>query len=189
MPRLWTDSIDAHRRVVRDTTLDTAAALAGKHGVRSVTMSQIAEHAGVGRATLYKYFSSVDAILVAWHERQIARHLDHLARVRDETAEPEERLHAVLDAYALIAYEHHGSTLAAALHQGEHVARAEKQLKRFLRVLVAEAADRRVVRSDVPAEELAAYCLHAVEAAASVPSKAAARRLVTVITAGLRTPR
>jgi AcrR family transcriptional regulator len=59
---------------VRDATLDTTAALVAEHGLASVTMSQIAEQTGIGRATLYKYFPDVEAILVAWHERQIAGH-------------------------------------------------------------------------------------------------------------------
>lgn len=34
-----------------------------------MTMSRIAEEIGIGRATLYKYFPDVEAILLAWHER------------------------------------------------------------------------------------------------------------------------
>src|SRR6266508_4210937 len=74
MPKLWNKTIEAHRREVRDATLDTAAKLVAEHGLRAVTMSQIAEHTGIGRATLYKYFSGVEAILLAWHERQITGH-------------------------------------------------------------------------------------------------------------------
>src|ERR687895_683840 len=124
MPRLWTETIEEHRRAVRDATLDTAAALAGEHGLRSVTMSQIAEETGIGRATLYKYFPDVEAILLAWHERQIAGHLGHLAAVRDEGGAAAERLEAVLEAYALIAHEshgHHNAELAAFLHRDRRV--------------------------------------------------------------------
>src|SRR5688572_13267214 len=109
MPRLWSKTIEAHRREVRDATLDTAAALVAEHGLRSVTMSQIAEKTGIGRATLYKYFSDVEAILVAWHERQINTHLENLAEVRDQAGEAGERLEAVLEAYALISHAHHGT--------------------------------------------------------------------------------
>ena len=50
MPRLWTETIEEHRRAVHDATLDTTAALAREHGLASVTMSQIAAAAGIGRA-------------------------------------------------------------------------------------------------------------------------------------------
>src|SRR4051812_36263133 len=79
VPRLWNDTIETHRREVRDAILQTTAALASKHGVTAVTMSQIAEETGIGRATLYKYFPGVEAILVAWHEQHVAAHLEHLA--------------------------------------------------------------------------------------------------------------
>ena len=64
MPKLWNETIEAHRRAVHEAILNTTAALVAEHGLRSVTMSQIAEEAGIGRATLYKYFSDVDAILL-----------------------------------------------------------------------------------------------------------------------------
>jgi len=48
VPRLWNKTIEAHRREVGDAILDTAASLVGKHGLRSVTMSQIAEEIGIG---------------------------------------------------------------------------------------------------------------------------------------------
>jgi len=186
VPKLWTETIEAHRREVRDATLDTTAALVAEHGLRAVTMSQIAEETGIGRATLYKYFPDVEAILVAWHERQVTGHLEHLAKVRDQPGDPGERLRAVLEAYALISYEHHGNELAAQLHRGEHVARAQQHLRHFIRDLLTEGAQMGDLRDDVAPDELASYCLHALAAASSLPSKAAVRRLVMVTLAGLR---
>ena len=186
MPKLWNKTIDAHRREVRDAILDTTAALVAEHGLQSVTMLQIAEETGIGRATLYKYFSGVEAILLAWHERQVTSHLEHLAELRDQACNAIERLKAVLEAFALIAYEHHGTELAALLHRGEHVARAQQRLRKFIRDLLTEAAEPGDVRDDVAPNELASYCLHALTAASGLPSKAAVRRLVTVILAGLR---
>ena len=186
MPKLWNESLEAHRREVRDAILDTTAALVAKHGLHSVTMSQIAEETGIGRATLYKYFADVEAMLVAWHERQITAHLEHLARVRDQAGDAGERLEAVLEAYAYICHEHHETQLSALLHRGEHVARARQQLSRFIRDLITEGAETGDLRDDVAPDELASYCLHALAAASSLPSKAAVRRLVRVTLAGLK---
>ena len=185
MPKLWNETIEAHRREVRDATLDTTAALVAKHGLRSVTMSQIAEETGIGRATLYKYFSSVEAILVAWHERQVGSHLEYLAEVRDQAGDAGERLEAVLVAYALILHEHHSTELAALLHRGEHVARAHQHLSNLIRDLLTEGAATGDIRDDVAPTELASYCLHALAAASSLRSKTAVRRLVMVTLAGL----
>jgi AcrR family transcriptional regulator len=189
VPRLWNDTIEAHRREVRGAILDTTAALVAEHGLRGVTMSRIAEETGIGRATLYKYFPGVEAILLEWHERQISGHLDYLAEVRDQAGEPGERLEAVLEAYALIAYEshgHHNRELAALLHGDEQVARAQQQLRKMIRDLLAEGAASGDLRADVAPDELASYCLHALTAASGLPSKAAVRRLVAVTLAGLR---
>ena len=94
MPKLWNETIDAHRRDVTDAILETTAALVSAQGLQSVTMSQIAEKAGIGRATLYKYFSDVESILVAWHKRHISAHLQQLADVRDQASGASERLEA-----------------------------------------------------------------------------------------------
>jgi AcrR family transcriptional regulator len=186
VPKLWTETIEAHRNAVRHATLDTTAALVAEHGLRSVTMSQIAKETGIGRATLYKYFSDVESILIAWHERQVTGHLEHLAELRVQAGHAGERLEAVLEAYALIHHEHHGTELAALLHRGEHVARAQQHLRDFIRDLVAEGAKTGDLRDDVAPDELATYCLHALTAAGNLPSKAAVRRLVAVTLAGLR---
>lgn len=188
MPKIWSETIDAHRRAVRDATLETTAELVAKHGLRSVTMSQIAEETGVARATLYKYFPDVDAILVAWHERKISAHLAELVELGQRDGDRHERLERVLRAYALMQQEGRDVALAPLLHRGEHVARAQRHLKRFLRELLAEAAYADVVRSDVAPDELASYCLNALAAARDLPSKTAVHRLVDVVLAGLWPP-
>lgn len=189
VPKLWNETIDEHRRAVREATLDATAALVTRHGLRSVTMSQIAEETGIGRATLYKYFPDVEAVLLAWHERQIGGHLDYLAAVADAAGDASERLEAVLEAYALISRESHGhenTELAAVLHRDQQVVRAHHQLRDMIRGLLAKATATGTVRDDVGPDELTSYCLHALAAASSMPSEAAVRRLVTVTLAGLR---
>ncbi|MBA3689725.1 MAG: TetR/AcrR family transcriptional regulator [Chloroflexi bacterium] len=188
MPKLWTETIETHRREVRDAIMDTAAALA-EDGLLSVTMSQIAEESGIGRATLYKYFPDVEAILLAWHDRQIGAHLAHLADVRERPGDPGQRLEAVLEAYALVAHQsrgHHDTELAAFLHRDHQMAQAEGQLHELIKELLIGAVRAGNVRADVAADELARYCLHALAAARSLPSKAAVSRLVAVTLAGIR---
>ena len=111
-----------------------------------------------------------------------------LAGLHNAWGAARERLEAVLEAYALMSHQHHGSELAALLHRGAHVSRAHQQLSTFIRDLLAEAAAAGDIRDDVAPAELASYCLHAVSAASSLPSKAVVHRLVTVALAGLRPP-
>ncbi len=181
-----------HRRTVREAILDTTAALVTEHGLASVTMSQIAETTGIGRATLYKYFPDVETILLTWHERAITRHLEQLTEIRDQTGASSKRLEAVLEAYALIVYQshgHHNTELTAFLHRDEQLGRAQQQLRDMVRDLLTEAANTGDIRRDVSPDELASYCLHALAAARSLRSLAAVHRLVTVVVAGLHPPR
>ncbi|MEO6260408.1 MAG: TetR/AcrR family transcriptional regulator [Thermoanaerobaculia bacterium] len=186
MPKLWNKTIEAHRRAVHDATLEAAAVLVTEEGLSSVTMSRVARESGIGRATLYKYFPDVQSILMAWHGRQIARHLELLYQVGRRHGRPVDRLEAVLETYAFISHEHPSTDLATLLHRGEHVARAQQELHRFIEELVAESARAGEVREDVAPGELAKYCLHALTAAGNLPSKAAVRRLVAITLAGLR---
>jgi AcrR family transcriptional regulator len=159
------------------------------HGLLSVTMSRIAEATGIGRATLYKYFHDPEAILYAWHERQVTDHLAQLTQARDRAARPGERLAAVLEAYALLSrhqHGHHAPDLVALLHRGEHLTGVQQQVHDLVRDLLADAAQAGEVRGDIAPDELALYCLHALTAARSLPSQAAVRRLVTLTLAALR---
>jgi AcrR family transcriptional regulator len=186
VPRLWNDTIEAHRREVRDATLDATAALVAEHGLLSVTMSQVAEETGIGRATLYKYFPDVEAILVAWHDRQVAGHLDRLAELRARGGAARDQLAAVLEAYAMIMYERPQDTdLAAIVHRGEHLATAQQHVTEFIRDVLADAAQSGDVRDDVAPDELANYCINALAAAGRLRSKVAVRRLVAVTLAGV----
>jgi AcrR family transcriptional regulator len=191
MPKLWSETVAEHRDAVRDAILDATAALVAERGLTGVTMSGIAQAGGIGRATLYKYFPDVASILAAWHQRQVVTHLQELVEAASRVDEAG-RLEAVLRAYAQRNRRERGhgdgSDLAAALHGSEHVRQAHGHLRDFLSALIADAAARGQVRTDVPPAELAAYCLSALNALGSggpLSSKAAADRLVTVVLAGL----
>lgn len=188
MPKLWNETIEEHKRAVRDAVLETTAALVAEQGLRGVTMSRIAEESGIGRATLYKYFPDVESIMMAWHERRIADHLDQLGELRDRPGSPGERLEAVLERYAFIQQQRHGhgGEISELLHRGDHVAHAEQHLRHFIRALLVEGVQGGEIRDDVAPDELTGYCLHALAGAGGLSSKAAVRRLVRVTLDGLR---
>lgn len=188
MPKLWNETIETHRHAVREAILEATWSLVADRGPMSVSMSQIAEKAGIGRATLYKYFPDVESILTAFHERHVTAHLEQLTALKDGPGSPGERLKAVLEAYAFISHHRarHGTEeLSALLHRGETVVQAERQLTSLFRDLLAEVADSGGLRDDTSPAELASYCLHALTAAADLPTEAAVRRLVTVTLAGM----
>lgn len=188
MPKLWDDTIEAHRHHVTVAILRTTAELVAERGLRGVTMSEIAQRAGIGRATLYKYFPGVESILHSWHEREITGHLDRLAEVARRPGVPLDRLAAVLHAFASLAHEsqdHRDTELAALLHRHHEILRPEARVHSLVTELLEEAARDGAVREDIAAHELATYCLHALAAARTLRSRAAIGRLVEVTLDGL----
>jgi AcrR family transcriptional regulator len=188
VPKIWNATIESHRRAVSDATLDATAALVAEQGLTAVSMSKVAKAAGIGRATLYKYFPDLEAILRAWHERLVAAHLSQLMQVRDQPGEPAARLQRVLLKFAMMTRQRHDANLAALLHSGPHNALAHEQLIVLISDLIGEGALCGDLRDDVAPEELARYCLHALTAASASPSAPAVERLVSVTLDGLRVP-
>ena len=198
VPKLWNATIESHRAVVRNAILDATMALVAERGLLGVTMADIASRAGIGRATLYKYFADAEAILRAWHEREIGGHLAEVAAIAEGPGDAAARLAAVLERYATNAHSGHGrhdAELAALLHRDGQVAAARHRLHNLVADLVAEASADGAVRDDIAADESAAYCLAALSAVNELHSAAAVRRLVHLTLAGLspdaalRTPR
>jgi AcrR family transcriptional regulator len=187
MPKLWNDTIESHKQAVREATLDAVAAIVAEGGLSSVTMSRIAEEAGIGRATLYKYFADVQQTLSAWHEREIGRHLRELEAARDNAGNALSALQQVLETYARVGpHRHREDTLAGFLHDQHHSNQAHNRLHKLLSDLITEAAANGEVRSDVPAGELTHYCLSALSASRHLGSATAIKRIVNVILDGLR---
>lgn len=151
-----------------------------------MTMSEIAEKTGIGRATLYKYFADIESILIAWHQGHIQAHLAELDAIGRRPGSVVHRLEAVLERYALIVHERQRSDVAALMHRGEHVVEAQQGLHSFVRDLLVEGAQVGDLRADVAPDELARFCLHALAAARTMPSKAAVRRLAGVTLDALR---
>lgn len=189
VPRLWNETIEAHRRDVREAILDATAGVVTRDGLLAVTMSRIATEAGIGRATLYKYFADVESILGAWHERQVSEHLSRLRRIADQEFDPLERLAAVLEAYAELCHgsrHGHDQHLAAVLHRAHGAGDpGRRQVLDLVTGLIEAAVGAGGVRTDMAAEELAEYCLHALTAAEALRSDGAVRRLVSVVMSAL----
>lgn len=185
MPKVWSDTIEAHRHQVTDTVLDSAAALVAEVGLTEVSMSAVAERSGIGRATLYRYFPTLDAVLGAWHQREVDRHLAELEAVSTGAGTAVDRLRAVLAAYtSRIAHGHH-SAMAAALHRTDHVEAGHARLESFIAALVAEGVAEGSLRRDVAPRELALYAIHAVGAARAVGSRAGVARLIEMTLDGM----
>ena len=109
---------DAARNRAR--VLEAAARLFSEHDGRELTMEQIAQAAGVGKATLYRRYPDVPSIALALldeHERELQDQLLRGDPPLGPGAPPGERLAAFYSAMVELL-EHHGH-LALAAETGE----------------------------------------------------------------------
>jgi AcrR family transcriptional regulator len=86
----------ARRRI-----LDTSYELFSRRGVRAVGIDEVIERAGVAKATLYRHFSSKDALVLAFLDLREERWTRDFveAEAISRGATPEERLLAIFDVY------------------------------------------------------------------------------------------
>ena len=83
--------------------LDAAALIFSQHGIDGASMSQIADASGVSKATIYHYFASKDALILALVQRLFDADQPELAQLVASDAPAAERLRAYsLDLVALL---------------------------------------------------------------------------------------
>jgi AcrR family transcriptional regulator len=183
MPKLWTDSIEAHHEAVADAIFAATARIVTEGGFSALSMARIAQEAGIGRATLYKYFGDLDQLLLAWHQRVIGEHLQMVERVAASKDDPRAALEAVLGAFADIRRTDHGQLPTGMLHSLPHVHRAQDHLRALLRKLITAAARQGSVRTDISADELAGFALAALDQPRGVASKSTVRLILKAMDA------
>jgi AcrR family transcriptional regulator len=101
---------------IDDRIVHAALALINEHGLGGVTMSQVADAAGVARQTLYNRYGDIDSIVATTIERHNQESLDLLASAITVTESPEDRLEQLVRHFASIgAHSHHSVDLLGAL--------------------------------------------------------------------------
>lgn len=186
VPKLWSTTVAEHRTAVREAVLDAIGAIVADRGFPAVTMKGVAEASGVGRATLYRYFDDVHAVVGAWHEREVNRHLVQVVAARDAADGAVARIEAMLEALARLSAHDHGAVdvVSGRLDNLE-------QAWLHLREVVADTLQQGVasgeIRDDIPVHELASFCIRALGGLASA-TPVVAVRFVDVVMGGLRQP-
>jgi AcrR family transcriptional regulator len=161
-PSHWSEVLDGHRAHQRDQILAAALDLLGEKGMAALTMSAVAERAGMSRATLYHYFSDVDAVLAAWVGREIERSVAAMVTGAQGISDPIDRLGYLVEIQARtfasqrhrLSAEHFESEAGSPAVRREVEARMAP-LRRLLADTVVEAQARGRIDPGV-APELAA---------------------------------
>lgn len=96
MPRIWEASVADHKIRLRQAIIEAAVEVVAEEGLAEVTMSHIAERAGVGRATIYNYFPDLEHILAAYVVEEFEGYHRRLDHELEGIADPLDRLSAYI---------------------------------------------------------------------------------------------
>ncbi|HVR78069.1 MAG TPA: TetR/AcrR family transcriptional regulator [Acidimicrobiia bacterium] len=92
MPRIRATSIDEHKALTRSALLESAKELIADAGTAAIPLAEVALAAGVGRTTLYDYFTDRDDLIATMVEDELPGVVDRLIAGSSVTDSPSARL-------------------------------------------------------------------------------------------------
>lgn len=151
MPKITASSVAEHRAQIRVRIFDAFTALMLDRGYDAISMSDIAERAGLSRTAIYHHFRDKDAIVVAYATDETDRYLGRLAEALARAVDPTMRMRVYVRQHLAMRDELHfgfgpelfGKLSGEALMQiRDHVAATEAVLREILRDGLASGAFR-----------------------------------------------
>jgi len=172
----------------REYLLDTARSLVS--GDRAPTLNELARHAGLGVATVYRHFPDADALATALMERPL-KQLQALCERAMREPDPSAALRAHFIGVLEIALAH---PIAARLiyapeTTSEPVQHLMNEMRAAAQQLMTRARRAKAIRSSITGEDIC-HLLHGVHAAALAAEnpRSAAQRYAEIVLAGLAPP-
>jgi AcrR family transcriptional regulator len=173
---------------VKQALFDAAMELFRDKGFDNTSVDEIAERAGFSRATYFNHFGTKQGVLRFYGQR-LQQQLESSFEESDPTVAPLDRIRDLLFAMAREADAHAADLRLVYLHSQhdiEYLAQptaARVRVFEMVQQLVTEAQDKRQVRSDLSAKELA-YHILAVYESAVLASIAGYSKVVPVLESG-----
>lgn len=142
MPKIIGSTLAEHREQVRNRLFDALARLMDSTGFDTLTMSDIAAEAGVGRTSVYNHFADKESLLIGYIENETSSFLAALRDALEEVEDPEERLRVYIRQQIQLKSTYHlapGPDLRSVVSREtvmrlrEHVREVEELLRDILR--------------------------------------------------------
>ena len=139
----------------RDRIVATAVELIAQRGMAGVTMSAVAETAGVARQTLYNHFPDLEAIVLAMIEEQASSGMEQLDLVIAAAGGPAAKLEQLVR--HSVAFGAHGGDVGAfeaglSAEAQEHLANHVQGARRLIAEILESGVAEGVFRADLDVE-------------------------------------
>jgi len=115
VPRIRAGNIAEHKELTRAQILDAAQRLFHDLGYQNTSLGDIAALVGIGRTTLYEYFSDKEDLVVSLVESELPKLLHRLVESVDPTAPHAEQLASL--ATGMVRFVATDPTLGVILHR------------------------------------------------------------------------
>ena len=107
MPKIIGESLASHREITRSRLFEALGSLMAEQSFESITMSQIAERAGVGRTAVYNHFADKEVLLLAYM-RQVTEEFTRVLSERLSTEpDPLMRLRLYIRSHVQMTSRYH----------------------------------------------------------------------------------
>lgn len=90
---------------VSEAILDAAGRLLERYGYKKMTVDDIAQEAGIGKGTIYTYFTSKQEVALSWIIRQNNRLFDELRTIADGEGSPENKIRMMLKRRVMFRFD------------------------------------------------------------------------------------
>ena len=155
MPKILGSSLAEHRERTRTALFEALSELMSRRSFDKITLSDVANHAGVGRTAVYNHFTDKEDLLLAFMEHEAGRYAEELSRALAGTQDPIDRLRIYVRQQALIARHFHFPTsgpLAGSVSRGTagRLRAHGALLAQMLSSILTDAMDQGVIPSQDP---------------------------------------
>lgn len=140
MPRIRADSIAEHKALTRQQILGAAQELIAEVGSADISLGEIASAVGIGRTTLYEYFTDRDDVIASLVEEELPDVVAGLLAGVPEGLAPPEHLAEVAE--RTVRFVANDRVLGLILHRevGRMSAEAQQRIRVAHADLVSEVA-------------------------------------------------
>ncbi|MDC4233450.1 TetR/AcrR family transcriptional regulator [Actinomyces sp. B33] len=107
MPKIIGDTLADHRALTRSRLFHALGELLAEQPFDSITMSQIAERADVGRTAVYNHFADKEVLLLAYMREVTTEFTQALSQALDGEPDPIERLRVYLRSHLEMTSRYH----------------------------------------------------------------------------------